>query len=137
MRFVLTNGLAHGGSKNASSTGIAVGSISKVGTGFCRPFTPVAARTGNKYVLVATDYCTKWVEAKALRENTATVTTRFLYEHIWCRFGCLIELIGDHGSHFLNAVVRELTHHYAVVHKKIMPYYPQANGLAESTNKTL
>ena len=30
-----------------------------------------------------------------------------------------------------------MTHHYAVVHKKSTLYYPQANGLAESTNKTL
>ena len=109
----------------------------KWGLDFVGPFTPAAARTGNKYVLVATDYCTKWVEAKPLRENTAAVTAKFLYEHIWCRFGCPIELISDQGSHFLNSVVRELTLHYAVVHKKSTPYYPQANGLAESTNKTL
>ena len=82
---------------------------------------------------MATDYCTKWVEAKPLRENTAIVTTKFLYEYIWCRFGCPIELISD----FLNSVVKELTQHYAVVHKKSTPYFPQANGLVESTNKTL
>ena len=63
--------------------------------------------------------------------------TRFLYEHIWCRFGCPIEPISNQGSHFLNSVIHELTHHYAIVHKKSTPYYPQANGLAESTNKTL
>ena len=109
----------------------------KRGLDFVSPFTPVAARTGNKYILVATDYCTKWVEAKALRDNTTTSTAKFLYEHIWCCFGCPIELISDQGSHFLNTVIHELTNHYAVVPKKSMPYYPQANGLIESTNKTL
>ena len=123
-----TTGAAHRGGKNATLANIVVGTI---------PFTPAAARTGNKYILVATDYCTKWVEAKALRENTAAVTAKFLYEYIWCRFGCPIELISDQGSHFLNMVVRELTLHYVIVHKKSTPYYPQANGLAESTNKTL
>ena len=59
---------------------------------------------------------------------------KFLYEYIWFRFGCPIELISDQGSHFLNTVIHELTNHYAIVHKKSTPYYPQANGF---TNKTL
>ena len=109
----------------------------KWGLDFIGPFTPVTAQTGNKYILVAMDYCTKWLEGKALRDNTATSMTKFLYEYIWCRFGCQIELISDHGSHFLNSVIYELTHHYVVVHKKSTPYYPQANGLAKFTNKTL
>ena len=39
--------------------------------------------------------------------------------------------------HFLGGVVESVTCFYAVVHKRSTPYYPQANGLAESTNKTL
>ena len=109
----------------------------KWGLDFIGPFIPTAVRTGNKYVLVATDYCTKWVEAKPLRDNTATSIGKFLYEHILCRFGCPTELISDQGGHFLNAVIDGLTHHYVVVHKKTTPYYPHANGLAKSTNKTL
>ena len=109
----------------------------KWGLDFVGPFTPAAARTRNKYILIATEYCTKWVEAKPLRDNTATSTTKFLYKHVWCRFGCPIELISDQGGHFLNTVISDLTQHYIVVHKKSTPYYPQANGLAESMNKTL
>ena len=51
--------------------------------------------------------------------------------------GAIASRISDQGSHFFHSVVKELTQHYAVVHKKSTPYYPQANGLAESTNKTL
>ena len=109
----------------------------KWGLDFVGPFKPAAARTGNRYIIIATDYCTKWVEAKALRDNTAASTAKFLYENIWCRFGCPIELVSDQGTHFINKLINELTNYYAVVHKKSTPYYPQANGLAESTNKTI
>ena len=100
-------------------------------------FKLVAARTGNKYVIVATNCCTKWVEAKALRDNTATSTTKFPYKYIWYRFACPIELVSDQGTHFVNQIVHELSNYYVVMHKRSMRYYPQANGLAESTNKTL
>ena len=65
------------------------------------------------------------------------LTTKFLYEYIWSRYECLIKLISDQGGHFLDQVVESLTTFYVVVHKRSTPYYPQANGLAESTNKTL
>ena len=97
----------------------------KWGLDFVGPFKLAAARTGNKYIIVA------------LRDNTTASTTKFVYEHLWCRYGCPIELVSDQGGHFINHIIRELTTHYAVVHKKSTPYYPQANGLAESTNKIL
>ena len=77
----------------------------KWGLVFFGPFMPTTARTGNKYILVVTDYCTNWVEAKELQDNTAVLTAKFLYEYIWCCFGCPIELINDQGSHFLNSVI--------------------------------
>ena len=98
----------------------------KWGLDFVEPFMLAVARTGNKYILVATDYFMKWVEAKALRDNITTSTTNFLYEQICYRFGCPIELISGQGSHFLNGVnvIHDLTKHYIVVHKKSTSYYP-------------
>ena len=81
------------------------------------PFTPAAAQTDNQYILVAIDYCTKWVEAKPLRDNMTKATTKFLYQNIWCRFSCPIELVSDQGKHFFINVIIGLIEHYEVVHK--------------------
>ena len=86
---------------------------------------------------MATKYCTKWVEAKPLRDNTSKTTTKFLYENICCRFSYPIELVSNQGKHFVNDVITGLIQYYAVVHKRNTPYYPQVSGLMKITNKTL
>jgi hypothetical protein len=48
---------------------------------------------GNECILVATNYATKWVEAKALRTNTVIVITNFLYECILAKFGCPLTIV--------------------------------------------
>ena len=76
---------------------------------------------------------------KQVRSNATTAASmaKFLCEFIWCQYGCPIELISDQGGQFLGQVVESLMSFYVVVHKRSTPYYPQANGLAELTNKTL
>ena len=66
---------------------------------------PVGRFTRAKYILVATDYCTKWVEAKAIQDNKATSMAKILYGNIFCMFGCIVELVNDQGTHFINHVI--------------------------------
>ncbi len=69
------------------------------------PIKPSRRYTRNKYILVAIDYVAKWVEARALRTNIATVTTKFLYECILPKFGCPLIIVIDQGVHFINDVI--------------------------------
>jgi transposase InsO family protein len=84
----------------------------KWGLDFVGPIKPMAARMGNRYILVATDYATKWVEARALRTKIAVVTAKFLYEQILSRYGCPLILVSDQGSHFLNDAIVYLVEHF-------------------------
>ncbi|GJR28509.1 reverse transcriptase domain-containing protein [Tanacetum coccineum] len=62
---------------------------------------PFPSSKGNKYILVAVDYLSKWVEAKALPTNDARVVVRFL-KALFARFGTPRAIISDRGTHFCN-----------------------------------
>jgi hypothetical protein len=79
---------------------------------------------GKRYVVVAIDYFTKWSEAKALENKSATSVASFLYEII-CRFGCFSIQINDQGREFVNQVSNEL-HRLTGVNQRITSaYHPQ------------
>ena len=89
------------------------------------------------YILVCTDYMTKWVEAKALiRANEESVLT-FLFEEIFVRFGVPRELVTDGGPPFNSHGFKAMLQKYHINHKMTTPYHPQANGQVESTNKVI
>jgi transposase InsO family protein len=61
----------------------------------------------------------------------------FVFNHIIARFGVPQAIITDHGSHFRNIMMTELTDQLGLRHDSSTPYYPQANGLVEAINKVL
>ena len=66
---------------------------------FMGPFPPSFR---NKYIILAVDYVSKWVEAQALPTNDTRVVVKFL-KKLFCRFGVPRELISDRGTHFCNS----------------------------------
>ena len=78
----------------------------RIGIDFVGPL-PRTSR-GNKYIIVAIDYLTKWPEARAVRDATAKNVVKFLYEDIICRHGCPSKILSDRGSHFNNQLVTQL-----------------------------
>jgi len=107
----------------------------RIGIDFVGPL-PRTAK-GNKYIIVAIDYLTKWPEAKALKEATAEKTAEFIYKEIICRHGCPKIISTDRGTHFNNQMIQELCKNFEIEHKLSSPYHPQTNGLVERFNRTL
>lgn len=63
---------------------------------------PILSSYSNKFILVAIDYISKWVEAAALPTNDDKMEVKFLRKSIFLRFGTLREIISDGGKHFYN-----------------------------------
>ena len=88
-------------------------------------------------MLVATDYFTKWTEAVPLKNMTHKEVIEFITKHIIHRFGIPQTLTTDQGSSFISKEVRAFTESYKIKLLNSSPYYAQANGQAEFSNKIL
>ncbi len=100
----------------------------KWGFDFVGPIKPTGRYTWNKYILVATNYVTKWVETKALKNDIKIVIAKQLYECILTKFGCLLIIVTDQEVHFINDAIKYLTNHFPLKHVSSIAYYPQGNG---------
>ncbi|GJR99322.1 reverse transcriptase domain-containing protein [Tanacetum coccineum] len=97
---------------------------------------PFPSSRGNKYILVAVDYLSKWVEAKALPTNDARVVCKFL-KSLFARFGAPRAIISDRGTHFCNDQFAKVMLKYGVTHRLSTAYHPQTSGQVEVSNRGL
>ena len=96
---------------------------------------PFSYSNGHRYILVAVDYVSKWVEAIALPTNDAKVVVGFVKKHIFTRFGTPRVLISDGGTHFCNKLLNNILAKYGVKHKVSTAYHPQTSGQVEVSNR--
>nr|GFC09526.1 reverse transcriptase domain-containing protein [Tanacetum cinerariifolium] len=97
---------------------------------------PFSSSKGNKYILVAVDYLSKWVEANALPTNDARVVVKFL-KSLFSRFGTPKAIISDRGTHFCNEQFSRVMAKYRVTRRLSTAYHSQTSGQVEVTNRGL
>lgn len=96
---------------------------------------PSPTSCSNKYILVAVDYVSKWVEAIATLTNDAKVVIKFLKKHIFTCFGTPKALISDEGTYFCNKQLECLLKKYGS--HIATPHYPQTSGQVQVSNREI
>jgi hypothetical protein len=111
------------------------GPFSRVGIDAIGPFK--LSNSGNKYILTATCYFTKYAEVRTVPDISAGTTAKFIVEEIICRHGAVEELLSDLGRNFLAEVVQQILVIVGTRHVRTTSYKPSINGLDERFNGTL
>ena len=111
------------------------GAFDRVAMDILGPF-PVT-NSGNRYIIVFSDYYTRWPEAFALPSTEASRIAWLLVNEILARHGSPRTLLSDRGANFLSAVVKEVSHLLNTKRLHTTSYHPQTDGLVERFNGTL
>ncbi|XP_075635275.1 uncharacterized protein LOC142607611 [Castanea sativa] len=90
-----------------------------------------------RFLLVAIDYFTKWVEAEATTSITEARIRSFVWKSIICRFGISRMIVTDNGQQFDNQGFRDFCSGLGIKNQFLSPGHPHANGQTEVTNRTL
>ena len=90
---------------------------------------------GNKFILVVTEYFTKWTEGYAIPNQEATTVAEKLVSEFVCRFGVPREIHSDQGSNFESKVMTEVCKLLDIERKRTL--HPQSDGQVERFNRTL
>ncbi|XP_057443821.1 uncharacterized protein LOC130735973 [Lotus japonicus] len=95
------------------------------------------AKAQMKFIIVAVDYFTEWIEAEAVAAIITAKVRNFLWRRIVCRFGVPMALVMDNGTQFTSNVTREFCAEMGIEIRFASVEHPQTNGQAESANKVI
>jgi transposase InsO family protein len=90
-----------------------------------------------KYLVVAIDYSTKWIEAEPLAKITAKNVLHFFKRNILARFGVPTLVISNNGTQFTDQRFQDYLRNIGIKQSFTSVEHPQANGLAEASNRVI
>lgn len=109
--------------------------FSQWGIDILEPFPRTTSQ--RKYVIVAIEYFSKWLEAKAVRSVIALQMIDFIWGNIICKFGISRVLISNNGTQFDSKEFRKFAENSGVDHRLALVAHPQTNRQIEVTNRTI
>ncbi|XP_070022394.1 uncharacterized protein [Nicotiana sylvestris] len=110
--------------------------IRRLGNGCHRPIEPITSN-GHKFILVAIDYFTKWIEATSYKAITKKVVADFVKDRIVCRFGVLEPIVTNNAANLNSDLMKAMCETFKIKYKNSTAYRPQMNGAAEAANKNI
>ena len=96
-----------------------------------------SAPGGLRFLLLLTDYFSKWVEAEAFPLIKYLDVQAFIWKNIICRHEVPREIIADNGAQFISKCFRHFCFNQGIELRMSTPRYPQGNDHAEAANKTI
>nr|GEW00694.1 reverse transcriptase domain-containing protein [Tanacetum cinerariifolium] len=90
-----------------------------------------------KFMILAMDYFTKWIKAKAVAAITDGQVKKFVWDNIVCRFGIPGEIISDNGKQFSDNPFKDWCDKLNITQWFASVNHPQSNGLVERANRSL
>jgi len=109
--------------------------FAKWGMDILAPFSPGKGQV--KFLIVAVDYFTKWIEAKPLTTITAQQVQQFIWKDIVCRYGVPHTIITDNGRQFIDKELAKFYTGLDIKHITSFVEHLQTNGQAEAANKVI
>jgi len=92
---------------------------------------------GNEYIVTVSCLFSRWAEAFAVKNHTASTVAKVLVEQVFCRFGVPKRLLSDLGSEFQGQHFREMCKRLEIDQIRTTAYKPRTNGQVERFHKTL
>jgi transposase InsO family protein len=87
-----------------------------------------------KYVVVAVEYFSKWIEAKPLATITSTTIHKFFWQNIVCRFGVPKAITVDNGTQFDAETFKDFCDRIGINIHFALVRHLESNGLVERAN---
>ncbi|CAG2212114.1 unnamed protein product [Mytilus edulis] len=92
---------------------------------------------GNRYILVVSDYYTKWTESFPMPNMEASTVVKIIVEEVIARFGVPSWIHSDQGRQYESRLFQEVCKVLDIKKTRTTPYHPQSDGMVERFNKTL
>ncbi|GKC36493.1 reverse transcriptase domain-containing protein [Tanacetum coccineum] len=90
-----------------------------------------------RFVIVAVDYFTKWIEVTPLAKTTGKEVKKFVWDNIVCRYGLPKIIVMENGTNFIHDPFKSWCKKLNITQINTAVAHPQANGLVERANRSL